>query len=99
MHLDQIHIVQFAVGFATGLIVLSALFHVRAFAHAMLALVASALLYVLWTESIPGLVHRASSALQQIRDNDLFVKGAVCGKFIAGLIKWRRVRRYGAWRS
>jgi hypothetical protein len=99
MHLDQVHIVQFAVGFCTGLILLSALFHVRAFTEAMLAVAALALAYVLWTEGVPGLVLRATRALQHIRENDLFVKGAVCGKFIAGLIKWRRVRRYGDWRS
>jgi len=95
---DQVHIVQMAVGFMMGVVVLSALLHVRPFAQAVLSAVAFGLIYIFYMEGVPGLVRPASSSIQQIHEYDAFFKGLVIGKLVAGLIKWSQVRRYEGWR-
>ena len=96
---NQAHIVQMAVGFMMGVVVLSALLHVRVFAQAVLSALAIGLLYLLYREGVPGLVGRASLVVHQLREYDAFFKGLIIGKLVAGLIKWSQSRHSRGWHS
>jgi hypothetical protein len=92
MPLDQLHATQFCVGLATGLCVSSSLLFVRPFAKMVLVATTLAILYVLGTESVPGLIRYASAALHFLQEFDFFTKGLLAGKFLAGLVKWKQLR-------
>jgi hypothetical protein len=93
MPLDQLHVAHFGLGLATGVIAFSTLFFVRSFAKAVLVAATLAILYVLATESVPGLLRYAAVALHFLQQFDFFTKGLLAGKFLAVLTKWKQLRR------
>lgn len=89
-HLDLAHL---SAGFVTGLVLLSAVVHVRVFAQLALSVAALAIAYVLYVEGVPGLVAYATAGVSYLKGDHAFMQGLLCGKFVAGFFKWRRVRR------
>lgn len=97
--IQQIDLTQFAVGFAAGLVVLSALFYVRPLAQAALCASALGVGYLLYVEGVPGLVAYGANGVEYLQRHQTFIQGVAVGKFAAGLVKWRTGRPQRAWRQ
>ena len=74
------------IGLVVGLILAAALHQVRALAPMLLALVAVALLVVLFQKGVPGLVGYLSAVIGHIRAYGDFAGGVVAGKFLYMII-------------
>ena len=90
---DQTALAHFAVGFATGLVVVSALLHVRVFLIAVLTGLAVAVVYVLHQDGVPGLTARSAAVIDHLRAYVGFYEGLLFGKVAAGLVRLRIGRR------
>src|SRR5262249_27077565 len=93
--LDQVHVAHFVLGLVSGIIIFSTLLFVRPFAKLALVAATIAILSILGFEGVPGLMRYAAAALHLLEEFNFFAKGLVAGKFCAGLMKWRQIRRRG----
>jgi hypothetical protein len=93
MSVSQLHLAHFGLGLASGIVIFSTLFFVRAFAHAALVAASLAIAFVLVTEGVPGLTQHAATLLHLVQEFEFFVKGLAAGKFCSGLMKWKQIRQ------
>lgn len=82
---EQIDIVQLAVGFAVGLVVIAALIRTPGFWQVSLAIAAAWLLHTLYIEGVPGLLDRAAEGVRYFGKYDGFTHGLLAGKLLAAI--------------
>ena len=89
----EVNVAEFAVGFAAGYIVLSAVLIIRAFRQVVLASLALAIAFILFERGVPGLVRSAGDIVEYLAEFSTFAHGLLTGKFAASILTWHGRRR------